>query len=435
MKSIESNDYKETKIGMIPKAWDVKRIEDICQVKGGKRLPKGTFVTDIKTSHPYIRVVDMHMGGVKTDDIHYVPEEVFPSIRRYTISKDDLFISVAGTLGIVGEIPLDLDGANLTENANKLTNIIINKVFLKYIMMSNSIQYLIKKSGTNNAQPKLALSRIQSLLIPIPPLPEQKKIAEVLSTWDLAIEKTEALIKEKENLKKGLMQQLLTGKVRFKEFIEKEGFKDTKIGEVPLDWDVVTLDELGQFYRGKGVSKSELRSEGFPCITYGQIYTTDRFYTHSFKTYISEQSTYESEPIKTGDVLFAGSGETLDEIGKSIAYLGNEDAFAGGDIVILRNKESDSQFLSFLLNSQIFYSQSRKKGQGHSVVHIYPSGLKRIQVPMPEINEQKMIAKTLFDLDGVIENLYERKKVLSEIKKGLMQQLLTGKTRVKVDDT
>ncbi|MEP5935228.1 MAG: restriction endonuclease subunit S, partial [Winogradskyella arenosi] len=161
------------KVELYPKNWDVVNIEDIADVKGGKRLPKGESLIEEITNHPYIRVADMFMGGVKTGKILYVPEDVYPSISRYTISKDDLFISVAGTLGIVGGIPEELDGANLTENADKLTNIKIDKEFLRQVLLSPIIQNAVEKEKTNNAQPKLALSRIRTFKIPNPPLPEQ----------------------------------------------------------------------------------------------------------------------------------------------------------------------------------------------------------------------------------------------------------------------
>jgi len=181
--------------------------------------------------------------------------------------------------------------------------------------------------------------------------------------------------------------------------------------------------------------KEELVNRGLPCITYGQIYTTKSYYCYNFITFINQKSANNSEEIQYGDVLFAGSGETLDEIGKSITYLGEEPAYAGGDIIILRNVAAYPHFLSFMLNSKIFFSQCRKMGQGHSVVHIYSSGLKKIKCSLPEKDEQKKIASTLSTLDKEIEKLQDKKQFLEEQKKGLMQQLLTGKTRVKIEET
>jgi type I restriction enzyme S subunit len=207
-------EFKDSELGMIPESWEVKSIEEIAEVKGGKRLPKGSLLSEEKTFYPYIRVTNMFMGGIDLSEIQYVPEDIQPKIKNYTISKNDLFISVAGTLGIVGEVPEKLDNANLTENADKITNIKINKKYLLYVLMSNLIQNEISKQTTSNAQPKLALTRIKTFKIPIPPLEEQKQIAEILSTVDKKLE----ILKEKKEtfteLKKGLMQKLLTGEVR-----------------------------------------------------------------------------------------------------------------------------------------------------------------------------------------------------------------------------
>lgn len=213
-KGIGHTEFKDSPLGMIPKSWDVVKIEDIAEVKGGKRLPKGEALSEFKTAHPYIRVADMYMGGVSLEKILYVPENIFPVIKNYTISKDDLFISVAGTLGLVGQIPEELNGANLTENADKLTNIKINKSFLLQVLLSPIIQNAVNKEQTNNAQPKLALTRIKTFEITKPPAQEQQKIANILNSID---EKLEVLAEKKihyKELKQGLMQQLLTGKIR-----------------------------------------------------------------------------------------------------------------------------------------------------------------------------------------------------------------------------
>jgi|TARA_R110002060_G_scaffold22516_2_gene30541 type I restriction enzyme S subunit len=194
--------------------WDWVTLDSICDVKGGKRLPKGKALLDSPTPHPYIRVTDMYMGGIKKKEIKYVPIDVAPSIKNYIINKDDLFITVAGTLGLVGEVPHDLDGANLTENADKLTNIKCDKKFLLYVMKSRIIQSYIEAESTQNAQPKLALTRIRSFKAPQPALEEQQKISAVLTNADKEVELLEQQLADLKQEKKALMQQLLTGKRR-----------------------------------------------------------------------------------------------------------------------------------------------------------------------------------------------------------------------------
>ena len=128
----------------IPDGWNIKKLEpDVGFVRSGKRLPKGYYVTPIPTQHPYIRVADMRPGYVDVDGLMYVPDEAYFRIQKYRIYRDDIYISVAGTLGIVGQIPDYLDGANLTENANRITDIKCNIKFLMYWLMSSKIQGLI----------------------------------------------------------------------------------------------------------------------------------------------------------------------------------------------------------------------------------------------------------------------------------------------------
>ena len=213
-KGIGHTKFKRSEIGEIPEEWEVKKVGDICEVKGGKRLPKGYQLEDEDNAFPYIRVADMYMGGIRQDDIKYVPKDIVDKIKNYKISKDDLFISVAGTLGIVGQIPCELDGANLTENADKLCNIQINKLYLMKVLQSNIIQSIIEAEKTKSAQPKLALTRIKEFLIPVPSDREQVKIASILMEIDERINVYENKKNKLEMLKKGLMQKLLTGKIR-----------------------------------------------------------------------------------------------------------------------------------------------------------------------------------------------------------------------------
>lgn len=206
--------FKDSELGEIPAGWKVTTVGEVCEVKGGKRLPKGEALTEENTGFPYIRVTDMYMGGVNTEGVLYVPAHVQPSIARYTISKDDIFISVAGTLGLVGVVPEELDGANLTENADKLTEIKICRDFLLYCLCSDAIQGAIAREGTSNAQPKLALTRIREFLLPLPTRQEQERIAAILRSVGEKLVTLQSKETHYQSLKRGLMQKLLTGEWR-----------------------------------------------------------------------------------------------------------------------------------------------------------------------------------------------------------------------------
>jgi type I restriction enzyme S subunit len=203
--------------------------------------------------------------------------------------------------------------------------------------------------------------------------------------------------------------------------------------EIPDGWRVFLLGELGPFSKGKGILKEQVISEGLPCIRYGEIYTTHDFIVRKFKSFISDDVAIESKEIKNGDILFAGSGETVEEIGKAVAYIGNEKAYAGGDVIILSTKKNDvnPECLSYALETDFVKRQKRVLGQGNSVVHIYSSDLAKIKIPLPPLPEQRAIARVLSAWDEAIhktEKLITQKELR---KKWLMQNLLTGKMRLK----
>ena len=162
----------------IPQSWEWCRLGTITSIFGGKRIPVGCKLSTIDTGHKYIRVSDMKNGTIALSDIHYITEEVYQQIKAYSISKDDLYITVAGTIGRIGEVPKELDNANLTENADKIVFSQINKRFLMFALQSEYVQSQIKSHTTKVGQPKLAIMRIQELLIALPPLQEQIRIVK-----------------------------------------------------------------------------------------------------------------------------------------------------------------------------------------------------------------------------------------------------------------
>ena len=175
----------------IPESWEWCRLGTITTVLGGKRIPAGRKLSQENTGHIYIRVSDMKEETVSTDNLLYVPEDIFPSISRYIINKEDVYITVAGTIGKIGKIPAEIDGANLTENADRLVFRFINQNWLIKCLQSPIVQTQISDVTTQVGQPKLAILRIQNLLVPLPPLAEQHRI----------VEKIEQLMKEIDKLK------------------------------------------------------------------------------------------------------------------------------------------------------------------------------------------------------------------------------------------
>lgn len=410
--------YKMTEVGVIPEDWEVKPLNKIAEVTSGKRLPAGYSVIKNKTPYPYIRVSDMYPGGVSVENIMYVPTDAAKHIKSYRIYTEDLFISVAGTLGIVGQIHKELNGANLTENADRITKITCYNKFLLYILLSDITQSVIDTTRTIGAQPKLALERIRNFLIPLPPvLSEQQAIAAALSDVDELLSGLDRLIAKKKDIRLAAMQELLTGKKRLPGFSE--------------NWHEITLGELGFFIKGKGISRAEANSGLIPCIRYGEIYTHHNNIIKNFYSFISHESAQKSVRLKSGDILFTCSGETKEDIGKSVAFLTDIEAYAGGDIIILRNTYEDSKFLGYRLNANDIVLQKSSAGQGDAVVHISTTALSNICVTLPkDRTEQQAIVSVLSDMDAEIEALEARRDKVRNIKRGMMQELLTGKTRL-----
>lgn len=210
-----------------------------------------------------------------------------------------------------------------------------------------------------------------------------------------------------------------------------QGYKRSEVGVIPTDWDVKMLGDIGSFTKGKGIKRSDVTDDGLACIRYGEIYTQYNYSVHSPRSRIPESVALTSQLLNTGDLLFAASGETADEIGKCVAYLGDGEAYAGGDIVILSPVDQNSLYLGHLLNLSVVAEQKARYGQGDAVVHISARNLALVKLPLPPTkNEQDSIAEALSDVDGLIgalEALIAKKRAA---KQAAMQQLLTGSTRL-----
>ena len=208
------------------------------------------------------------------------------------------------------------------------------------------------------------------------------------------------------------------------------GYKRTEVGVIPEDWDLIRLGDLGTFSKGQGIKRDQAMSGEIPCIRYGEIYTDHNDVVRKYSSRISREVANTSKPLRYGDLLFAGSGETKEEIGKAVAFVGGAEAYAGGDIVILRPHEGVPEFLGYLLNASLITRQKASKGQGDAVVHISASALSSVALPYPTEQEQRAIATALSDADALIESLDRLIAKKRDIKQATMQQLLTGETRL-----
>ena len=211
----------------------------------------------------------------------------------------------------------------------------------------------------------------------------------------------------------------------------KKGYKMTDVGVIPEDWEVITLDNLGKFSKGAGISKSEANSGTIKAIRYGELYTTHDYIIKRYESFISQEVANKSKKLIKGDIVFACSGETKEEIGKCAAFIDEYEVYAGGDIIIFSpTSNTDSCYLGYILNSSSSIDQKSSSAQGDSVVHVSADSIRKIQIPMPDFSEQQAIADALTKVDNLIMSLskvIEKKKL---IKKGAMQKLLSGEMRL-----
>lgn len=407
--------YKQTDIGVIPEDWDIKQIKDFTDGTAG-----GTPSTHMK-NYWGGSIKWMNSGELNNKIIYDVEgritEEGLQNSSTKLLPENCILIGLAGQGKTRGTVAINK--VSLCTNQSIAAIYPNDKYISNYLFynLENRYNELRAMSTGDGGRGGLNLTILRNIEIAFPGLEEQKSIAQALSDTDDLIVSLEKLIAKKEAIKQGTMQQLLTGKKRLAGFSE--------------EWEEKKLGEFGVFSKGSGIKKDESNSGDIPCIRYGEIYTYHNEYIKQFKSYISKGVAKNAKQIKQGDLLFAGSGETKEDIGKCVAYVNDFDAYAGGDIVIFSPKNVDSLFLGFLLNIPLVAKQKANKGQGDAVVHISANSLSEVQIKMPiNKNEQQAIAKILSDMDDEIEMLKSKLSKTKAIKEAMMSELLTGKTRL-----
>lgn len=200
---------------------------------------------------------------------------------------------------------------------------------------------------------------------------------------------------------------------------------------IPSDWKQVKLGDIGVFSKGTNISKEQLTVAGLNAVRYGELYTKHHFQIKQIYSFIPNELASQSKEIKYGDILFAGSGETIDEIGKSAAYMLKEKAYAGGDTIIFTPKNANSLFLSYFLNIGEARKKLRELGQGQSVVHIYKSDIENLRLHLPPLDEQNRIVNLIMTWDKAIDKITKKIEAKKLVKKGLRQILISGKKRLK----
>ena len=210
-------------------------------------------------------------------------------------------------------------------------------------------------------------------------------------------------------------------------------YKDSNVnglGKIPYHWSVERIATLGRISKGSGGSKEDNVDSGLPCIRYGDLYTHHNFVVKDFKTQISAESASRYTTLEKGDILFAASGESIDEIGKSVLFNLDETAYCGGDNIICKTGGTDdSDFLGFATNAPYFAAQKSMVGRGFTVLHIYGTQLRDLRLALPPLDERKAISKFISQtknlLDSQISILENLLPLLEEKRLVLITQAVT----------
>ena len=372
-------------------------------------------------------------GVLKTSSVfggRFLPQEAKPIMNadlhraRCSPRKDSIIISRMNTpalVGAVGYVTDDHDDLFLPDRlwmARQAHHAEIDMRWLCFYLSSATGSRSVRElaTGTSGSMKNIPKSAFLQLEVPVPSLGEQRLVAKSLDDAERLLIELERMVVKKQAIKRGMLQQLLTGNTRL------PGFGG--------GWRTSTLAEIGDFQKGRGIKRDDVRSAGVPCIRYGELYTAFRDYTNATVSYVDIEVAGAALPIKAGDILFAGSGETRDDIGTAVAYIGTQAAVAGGDIIVLRGGTFNSVYVAALMNSPGIAAQKARLGQGDAVVHINSSSLGSIELTLPLLDEQNAIAAVIVDVDREIEALQRRLDKARRVKQGMMQELLTGRTRL-----
>ncbi|WP_066403424.1 restriction endonuclease subunit S [Aliarcobacter cryaerophilus] len=399
----------------LPKGWEKTKIGEVCKFSQGVQIPIEEQLTEKQEN--YIRFLRISDYTQNTTDIRYVPNSYNNSI----ISEEEIVMVRYGeTAGHIGRGFYGVLANNLF-TINPTTEK-LSKDFLYIFMKQPSMYNYLKKLRASGAMPAVNFKSLSIIELPIPPLEEQKKIADILNTVDKKIAFVEENINATEELKKGLMQKLLT------EGIGHTEFKDSELGRIPESWEVVKLPEITVKITSGG-TPSRAKPEYYENGTVNWIKTGELrdCYIYDSEEKITEEAVINSSakkfPVDT--LLIAMYGAT---IGRT-AYLKVESSTNQACCAIIFNPEKANTHFYwqyFLFIREILIS----KGCGAGQPNISQGIIKDLSIPCPPLEEQKQIAEILSTVDTKLENLKEKKQYFEELKKGLMQKLLTGEVRV-----
>jgi len=412
----KETNFKETFIGNIPKDWELVRLPDIAEdIYYGITAKAVENKTDLKI----LRTTDIKDYNVNWNALPFCEiTEKRGDIQRFSLKKGDLVIARSGTTGVSVLVEKDLE--NIIFGSYLIKVKLSRKVhpkFMHYFCQSHLYWNHITSSHAGSTLKNISLPVLKSLNVPLPSLFEQQKIAEILLTVDEAVQKTDEVITRTERLKKGLMQELLTKGIGHKEF------KDTEIGKIPKTWQVVNIGDVCE-QRNEVVQPSKSNKEPFVGLEH---IASGETRLHKFV----QSTDVKSAKFRfyAGDILYGKLRPYLDK-----AVIADFNGICSTDLLVLTPKENLlKEFLIYILHSNDFIKHAIATTTGTNHPRTSWSAIGNFKFGLPECSEQQKISETLSIVDIKLELEKKEKARLERIKRGLMDLLLTGKIRVKVD--
>jgi len=412
----------------VPEGWSEARLADITQV-----ITKGTTPKKYTTKGINFVKVESVSGSATLlpSKFAYIDNVVHESFKRSQLSEGDILFSIAGSLGRLALV----ENQHLPANTNQALAIIrlkkgvINTNFCIQQLKGEQVQSELVKLQTVGAQPNLSLQQISDICLKVPPLPEQQKIAAILTSVDEVIEKTQAQINKLKDLKTGMMQELLTRGVGVDGKPHTE-FKDSPVGRIPKAWEVLPLSKVAKLERGKFSHRPRndpsFYNGDIPFLQTGDIPKKSPYITKYSQT-LNEKGLGVSKLFPIGTLVITIAA-TIGEIG----ILKFDSCFPDSLVGIKIDMEkADTMYILYVMRHlkdelDLLAPQTAQKNINLDILNPFV-------VPVPPLKEQKQISQALESIDARLNILDEKLTKIQKTKKALMQDLLTGKVRVKID--
>jgi restriction endonuclease S subunit len=292
--------------------------------------------------------------------------------------------------------------------------------FFPFFMQSDSFWDVAIRISVGGLSPTINWKQMAKQEYLLPPKDQQAKIADLLWAMDDVVEKSEKL---NEKIEKSL-ESLIESEIHGCELDNKTINQVLK--EIENEIGLKPINKLGELLKGKGIQKKDLAENGKPCVRYGELYTKHHRIIKKYYSFIPENKIDGKFLLKKNDVLFAGSGETIEEIGKSAAFISDAEVYAGSDIIIFRPNNMNGSFLGYLMNSLVVRKQLNKYGTGATVMHVYKDDINKIMVPNIDKQKQDEIAINLEKYTNNIELNSDKIQQSKQLQKSLINEIFSS---------